>query len=349
MKKLITCFLLFTGLAYARPPIDETLSIGQQSQISTDSKGVVRIVFGRKDSIFCAASVDNGKTFVKPVLVAVVPGMHLGMARGPQLASSANYSVIAAMDKKGDIHFFTLNHAAVRQGWKRKGYVNDIRLSAPEGLMNIAADKQDNFYAVWLDMRIGKTNNIYFSSLNAKDGKWHKNTLAYQSPDGHVCECCRPSIAVQGSSVAIMFRNWLMGSRDLYLVRSANQGKTFDAAQKLGNGTWKLNACPIDGGDLAFNANNSISTTWRRKGNIYYTKPGENEIDLGTGRDCSISIIGNQPLVAMSDNGTLKLKYIGTNKEINIGKGNYLKVTGLPDHQLLCVWEEENAIKTRRI
>ncbi len=348
MKKLIACFLLMAGFAYAGAPVDLILSKGQQPQISTDSKGVIRIAFGRKDSIFCAASADNGKSFAKAVLVAVVPGMHLGRARGPQLASSTNYSVITAIDKKGDIYCFTLNHLT-HQGWKRKGFVNDIRLSAPEGLMSIAADKQDNFYAVWLDTRIGKTNNIYFSFLNAKNGKWQKNTLAYQSPDGHVCECCRPGIAVQGSNVAIMFRNWLAGSRDLYLVGSSNQGSTFNAAQKLGTGTWKLNACPMDGGGLTFNADHSVGTTWRRQGNTYYSKLGENEVDLGNGKDCTMSSIGNQPVVAMSDNGTLKLKYVGTNKEVIVGKGTYLRTIVLSDNEVVCVWDEGDIIKVKRI
>ena len=154
------------------------------------------------------------------------------MSRGPQLASSGRYSVITAQDRDGNIHWYRLGNSSGQ--WESMGIVNDLKGSAPEGLMGLAADKNDNFYAVWLDTRTGGNNQIYFSSLFGKAVGWSKNSLAYRSPDGHVCECCKPNIAVQGSSVAIMFRNWLNGSRDLYLIKSLDAGKTFSAANKLG-------------------------------------------------------------------------------------------------------------------
>ena len=273
--------------------------------------------------------------------------MHLGMARGPQLASSANYSVVTAMGQSGDIHFFILNHQ--KGQWQEKGSVNDIKGSAPEGLMNIACDNRDNFYAAWLDIRLNKRNNIFFSSLSAGHTQWLKNKLVYQSPDEHVCECCRPSIAVKGSNIAIMFRNWVNGSRDLYLATSADKGERFSVAAKLGTGTWKLNACPMDGGGLNFNADNSINTTWQRQGMVYYCKPGGNEKELGKGRDCSISTNAGQTIVAMGNAGELKYKNIQTDRETIVGKGSYLKTYILPNDKVLCVWEEDGMIKSKKI
>ena len=327
------------------PPAVNTIAPGGQPQISTDVAGNIRVVFGRNDSIFCTTSTDKGKTFSAPVLVGHVPQMHLGMARGPQLASSAHYSLVTAMDKTGDIHYFMLDH---RKGkWQEKGLVNDISKSAPEGLMNIACDNQDNFYATWLDLRLDKHNNIYFSALPSGHAGWLKNTLAYRSPDGHVCECCRPSIAVKGSNVAIMFRNWLSGSRDLYLATSSNKGQTFSNAVKLGNGTWKLNACPMDGGGLNFNADNTINTTWQRAGTVYYCKPGGTEKELGKGRDCSISSDRNVIFVAMANGEELKYRNVQTNAETIVGKGSYLKALILPGNKVLCVWEEGGSIRNK--
>ena len=51
--------------------------------------------------------------------------------------------------------------------------------------------------------------------------------------------------------VAVMWRNWLNGSRDMFAALSSDGGKTFATAQKLGSGTWKLNGCPMDGGSIA--------------------------------------------------------------------------------------------------
>lgn len=345
--KLIICSLFTFCFIFWNPPSEIIISKGQQPQIGTDNSGIIRVVFGKSDSIFCATSVNKGSSFSKPALVGVVSKMHLGMARGPQLASSAHYSVVTAMDQNGDIHFFMLNHQ--KGQWQDKGMVNDIKGSAPEGLMNIACDKQDNFYAVWLDLRLNKRNNIFFSSLPAGHTQWLKNKLVYQSPDEHVCECCRPSIAVKGSNVAIMFRNWVNGSRDLYLTTSADKGRIFTTAVKLGNGTWKLNACPMDGGGLNFNADNTINTTWRRQDIVYYCKPGGNEKELGKGRDCSISTNAGQTIVAMGDAGDLKYKNVQTNQETIVGKGSYLKTYILPDSKVLCVWEENGMIKSKKI
>ncbi|MDN3581626.1 hypothetical protein [Mucilaginibacter flavus] len=348
MKRLICCLFLIAACICAKAKDPTILAKGQQPQVSVDEKGVIRVVFGRSDSVFCATSTNGGETFSRTDLVGIVPQMHLGMARGPQLASSTNYSMITAMDKNGDIHCFTLQHSK-GQVWKKQGLVNDLRASAPEGLMNIAADEADDFYAVWLDTRIGKTNNVCFSSLSIKNGRWLKNKMVYQSPDGHVCECCRPSIAVQGNNVAIMYRNWLMGARDMYLISSADKGKTFGTGQKLGKGTWKLNACPMDGGGLVFNADHSITTTWKRQATVYTAKPGYAEEILADGRDCSLNLIDNGLVVSLSANGTVKFKNLNNHQEVTVGNGSYLKTIGLANHQVFCVWEQDGMIKTKKV
>lgn len=339
---IILCF------SFRNAPHESSIAKGQQPQVGIDNAGVVRIVFGRQDSIFCSTSSDKGDSFSKPVLVGVVAKMHLGMARGPQLASSSHYNLVTAMDKDGNIHFFMLNNAGSGK-WQYRGVLNDINASAPEGLMNIACDNKDNFYATWLDTRLNKNNNIFFASLPGGQRQWLKNALVYRSPDGHVCECCRPAIAVRGANVAIMFRNWLNGSRDLYLATSADRGKTFKKATKLGNDTWKMNSCTMDGGGLDFNEDNTINTTWQRKGVVYYCRPGQNEKELGKGRDCSISADKNQILVAMGSRGEVTYKNVQTNKETYVGKGSYLKTVILSDSKVLCVWEDSQTIKTIKL
>src|SRR5882757_5736212 len=117
--KTVTALLfgvLFLTLGSAPGVKTDVIAPGEQPQISADNKGVIRVVYGLHDKIFCSTSEDQGISFSKPVLVAQVPDMHLGMSRGPQLASSGNYSIITAMDKSGDIHWFQLNHAS--KEWK---------------------------------------------------------------------------------------------------------------------------------------------------------------------------------------------------------------------------------------
>ena len=319
--------------------------MGEQPHIGRDGKGVIRVVYGQKDKIYCTGSTDNGKSFSTPVLVAELSGMHLGMSRGPQVASSAHYSVIAAMDKTGNIHWFRLENSG--GAWKDMGMVNDVRGSAPEGLMGLAADDRDNFYAVWLDIRTGKQNEIYFSSLAGGSKAWAPNRLLYRSPDGHVCECCKPNVYAEGTEVAVMFRNWLGGSRDLYVIRSHNKGRSFEQAQKLGEGTWKLNGCPMDGGGVTIDPTGGVHTVWQREGNVYYCRPGEKERLLGKGRICSIAGSG-APVISMQTGDTVKLIRPLQGNTTVIGTGSFLQSLPLPDNSVLCVWERDGVINFKK-
>ncbi|WDF77377.1 hypothetical protein PQ469_26185 [Mucilaginibacter sp. KACC 22773] len=350
MKKALLSILL--GIILLVPAIkalaaEGTISTGSQPQVSADNKGTIRVVYGDKDNIFCATSANQGVSFSKPVLVGRVANMHLGMSRGPQLASSDNYSVITAMDKSGNIHWFRLKHSSSK--WETMGVINDINQSAPEGLMGLTADKNNNFYAVWLDIRLGQHNQVYFSKLMAKTTAWSKNILAYQSPDGHVCECCKPNIAVQGREVAIMFRNWLGGSRDLYVTRSADGGNVFQPAQKMGTGTWPLNGCPMDGGGIVINSSNNVQTAWQRKGDIFYAQPGASETLIGKGRNCSIAAAGAKTMISFQNNDTLKVASPNRKEVTMVGKGSFLKTILLNNNTMLCVWEQDNVIKFKKV
>ena len=342
--KLITICCLFTWLAGAgtlASATEEPIK-GQQPQLSLDKNGTVRMAFGRQDSIFCSTKPAHAAGFSAPRFVGAVKGMHLGMTRGPQIATSSNYSVITAMDKAGNIHSFLLRHTSGK--WIKQKQVNDVPTSAPEGLMSVAADDQDNFYAVWLDTRKHKHNNIFISSLKSKAGKWERNRLIYESPDGHVCECCKPSIAVKGNHIAIMFRNWLNGSRDVYVTESFDKGKQFNAASKLGSGTWKLNGCPMDGGGVYIDDANQTHTTWQREGRVYYAKPQETEKEIGKGRTCSISGHGGRLLISMQDKGTVKYYDMKNTGLTDAGQGSFLKSVVLPDGKILLAWEEAGNI-----
>jgi hypothetical protein len=314
-----------------------TLASGEQPQITIDTKGLVRIVYGQEGKIFYSISKDKGASFSKPALVGEVEKMHLGMTRGPQLASSKDFSVVTAIDQKGNIHSFILDHKT--DSWKKMKNVNDVQASAPEGLMGLSADDNNNFYAVWLDLRDNmKNNNICFATLNGNT-LWSKNKIVYRSPDGHVCECCKPSIVAKGDVVSIMFRNWIGGSRDLYLTTSLDKGQTFDAAQKLGAGTWKLNACPMDGGGLSIDPKGKIHTVWRREGQIFSAEPGQREVLLGDGRGCNIT--GDLMSWANGSNLIIKRR---NGEQLAVGEGSALKLNEFDDHVIVAVWENDKKV-----
>jgi hypothetical protein len=317
------------------------LATGEQPQITADNNGTIRLVFGDSDKIFYSLSDDGGSSFSKPELIGQVSEMHLGMTRGPQLASSKDYSVVTAMDKKGNIHSFILTHRTGK--WEKIQNVNDTDASAPEGLMSVAADDNNNFYAVWLDLREGRKNNICFSSLKGKTA-WTKNVFIYKSPESHVCECCKPSVAVRGDNVSVMFRNWLNGSRDLYLLTSSNKGKNFSDATKLGVGTWPLKGCPMDGGGVTVDARNNIHTAWQRDGIVYYSQPDKPEVKVGEGR--SVRISGT--LITWQNGSELIVHPLHGQQKI-VGEGTALMVLPLKDNSILAFWEKDGEILFKKL
>ncbi|MEX2231582.1 MAG: hypothetical protein WD824_05445 [Cyclobacteriaceae bacterium] len=340
MKLRSLLFILFTAITI--PVLSQSsLGAGEQPQITVDSRDVVRLVYGNGNRIYFSTSTDKGETFSTPEVVGAVDEMHLGMTRGPQLATSRDYSIVTAMDKKGNIHSFKLSHKTGK--WEKIEIVNDVDASAPEGLMAVTADDNNNFYAVWLDLREGRKNNICFATLD-KNSAWSKNRFGYKSPESHVCECCKPSIAVRGNNVSIMFRNWLKGSRDMYLITSSNGGKTFSKAQKLGLGTWPLKGCPMDGGGLSIDSENNVRTAWQREGIVYFAEPGKPEERIGEGR--SVGMNGN--LVNWQKGSDLILQRINGEQQ-KIGEGTSLKVIEFKDRAILVIWENEDEILFRKI
>lgn len=317
---------------------------GEQPQMSVDAKGIIRLVYGQGDKIFYSFSKDYGTSFSKPAVIAEVDEMHLGMTRGPQLASSKDYSIVTAIDKRGNIHSFQLDHRA--KNWVKLGNVNDVEGSAPEGLMSIAADEANNFYAVWLDLREDKNNKIAFSTMT-KSATWSTNKIVYKSPDKTVCECCKPSVAVKGKMVSLMFRNWINGSRDLYLTSSSDGGLEFGNPTKLGNGTWKLKGCPMDGGGISIDKNDLVHTVWQREGTVYYDQPGRSETRIAEGRSCNL--FGSEtPFVTWQVGAQIYGQPLNGNR-ITIGDGVAVNIVQLKDEGLLATWENDGKILIRKL
>ena len=103
---------------------------------------------------------------------------------------------------------------------------------------------------------------------------WSRNVLLYESPDGPICPCCDPSLAAMGrGEFTVMWRNALGGSRDLYTLR-LRDGHPVGAPVKQGEGTWKLDACPMDGGGVAVR-DGQVASAWRRDHDIYLATAGQ--------------------------------------------------------------------------
>lgn len=318
--------------------VDIVIGIGQMPWLAKDNKNNVHLVYGSGDSIMYSCSADNGNTFAKPAVVAVLPGAYSFAMRGPQITATDEGVIVTACTTKGDIFSF---YKQTEGKWTAGGKVNDADTTAKEGLMALGSDGKNTF-AAWLDLRENNRNKIYGARSN-DGGKTWSNVMIYKSPDFSVCECCKPSVVVKGSNIYVMFRNWLDGNRDLYLLQSTDGGNSFGQAQKLGNGNWKLNGCPMDGGGMAINENMVIQTVWRRKANIYASSTGEPEKVLGKGRSCTIESVGGKNVYAWTENGDIVITKPDGKREV-LGKGSQPVIKALDSEHIVCLWENDNKI-----
>jgi hypothetical protein len=272
-----------------------------EPQAAVDAKGRVFVVYASTELVSMSVSNDAGASFGAPVAVGRIGKIAVGMRRGPRVVATPTAVVVSAIGgargggNDGDLVAWRSTTGGV--SWGAPARVSDLPGSAREGLHAMAAGAKGEVACAWIDVRSGKAE--IYCALSSDDGQsFGANRLVYHSPDGSVCECCHPSVAIDAQGVLyVMFRNQLDGARDMYITDSKDGGKTFSTARRLGTGTWKIAACPMDGGALAIDPEGRVASIWRREATIYRSEIAGSEVsehELAP---------GEQPWIAASGRG----------------------------------------------
>jgi hypothetical protein len=325
----------------------------RQPQLATDGRRA-GVVFGSGQAIYFAQSPDFGKSFSAPVLVSKPGKLSLGRHRGPRIAFTPQAIVISAIagQKGGGADGDLLSWRSTDGGktWSAAVTVNDVPGAAREGLHAMASGS-GLLFATWLDLRAQGTR--LYGALSRDGGQtWSKNKLVYESPSGTICQCCHPSVAIDAKGrIAVMFRNAIDGARDLYLTES-NDGASFRPARKLGQGTWMLNACPMDGGGLAFQPAGNPITVWRREKQVFLTAPAEAEKQMGDGKDPAIAAGRKGVYLAWTAPDGVKAFSPGAVAPTVLAAGTevgYPQLLALADGSVLAVWEAKGRLEFQRL
>ena len=343
---LLAMLLLAVRLAPEAPDVQF-----KQPQLAADGDEVA-VTYGDGGAVFFRISRDGAKSFSAPVRVSDGRIWALGRHRGPRIVMNGSIVVISAIGGErgrgtdGDlVAWRSLDEGKT---WSKGIKVNDVPASAREGLHGMSSNRNGVILATWLDLR-NKRTKLYGTVSKDGGATWSTNRLIYDSSAGHICECCHPSAAVApDGTLYAMWRNWLNGSRDMYLGVSRDDGATFQTS-KLGHGTWPLNACPMDGGGLALGAKGAPLTVWRRADTVYMAMPGKPEVGLGKGKDPSIAVTSDgQVYAAWSEGPAIVAKLPGAKEPAMLtSEGSYVHLAG--DGPVYAAWESAGTILIEKL
>ncbi len=342
MFRVTALLLIFCTAAFAQTtrPAVYGLGLGNQPRIALGPGDKAYTVFGRDSGVYFTWSNDGGESWACEARVKTLSGkMPLGMRRGPRICIAGDAVIITEII---DGNLIAVRSTDQGRMWSKPIAISDVRAAAREGLQGRASDGRDRIVAVWLDDRDeGKT---VMSAVSSDRGKsWSGNVLAYRSPDGHVCECCHPSVTFDSSGdIHVMFRNWVSRSRDMYLVSSHDSGKSWSAARKLGTGAWLINACPMDGGEIA-SFGGTLITAWQRDGIVMHTPANsfDQELSAGSGRQPSIAAAATGAWLAYLHGNDLTIVPESASPFVLAHDAAAPVIAGCGT-RLMCTWESNN-------
>lgn len=338
-------------------PEGRVIAQGRQPQAAVDADGAVWLTYARGTTIWLMSSRDGGQTFSQEQKVADVPALDLGMRRGPRIALTDGAVIVTAIagqqgrGRDGDLLIWRSTDGG--HTWSPPRALNSVKGSAREGLQATAAAGK-HVAVVWLDLR-GQATTLYGTFSSDGGATFSADRLLYTSPDGSVCECCAPQVAVdEAGRVAVMFRNALDGNRDMYLMKSSDGGASFSDARQQGEGHWLIHACPMDGGAVAFE-DDDIVMVWRRESQLYVTRESldddstdpTKEQPVGAGENAALAIGQMGASMAYTgEGGTVLYRDAAASDADQLGlKGEDPVIVFLPRQKApLILWEAEKHI-----
>jgi len=342
---LLSALALSSAIGFADEP-RRPLSC-RQPQLAADGDAVY-LACAEANTISVSSSRDGGRTFGTLTTVARVRALSLGNHRGPRVAVAGDAVIVTAIagmlggGKDGDL--MAWRSADGGRTWSPAVKVNDIDGAAREGLHAMAA-RGSTVVTAWLDLR-AKGTQLYASISSDAGRTWSRNVQVYQSPSGTICQCCHPSLAItEAGEILVMFRNALDGHRDFYLARG--KAGAFGPPQKLGTGSWTLDACPMDGGGVGASGGD-ITTVWRREQTVYLAAPGQPESVVGNGVNPALAISARGPVVAWNAARGLMVTAAGHEPQLLDAAGKFVALTPTA-YGVLAAWETGDGAATRLI
>lgn len=270
---------------------------GLQPRVAVDSDGVLHVVYYKGDpakgDIYYVRSSDGGAAFSQPVQVNSQPGSAVaaGTIRGAQLALGGGRVHVAwngssVAEPKGPQNpeqpadsphnglpmlYTRLNDEGTAFEPQRNLMTKTFAL---DGGGTVAADSNGNVYVLWHGKTDGdpqgEAGRRVWIARSENNGKtFAAEQPAFTNPTG-ACGCCGMQAFVDSrGDLYAMFRSAQEEiHRDVYLLRSRDQGRTFEGRMLH---RWEINACPMTSFAFAESSGN-VLVSWETEDKVYFTR-----------------------------------------------------------------------------
>jgi hypothetical protein len=270
---------------------------GIQAQWTLDAQGTLHLVYfsgdARAGDLSYVRSRDRAATWSDPIRVNT-PGSAIaaGTIRGAQLALGGPGRVHVAWNGSGQARlrgpvnpdsgkpgepmlYARLNDAGNGFEPERNLMTGSFGL---DGGGSIAADRAGNVYAMWHGIGLNDAKGplqgearrqVWIAASSDHGQSFGAERKAWQEATG-ACGCCglKAFTDRQGRLHALYRSARESVHRDIYLLSSANHGRTFNGRLLH---TWDINACPMSSMDFAA-TDSALFAAWETGGQVYWAR-----------------------------------------------------------------------------
>ena len=265
---------------------------GIQPQVAVAGAGLQLAYFAgdpKHGDVFYVRSDDFGRTFSSRLRVNSQEGsaIAIGSIRGAQIALGKQNRVHVAWngsdtaEPRGPVNpeaggpgspmlYARLNDLGSAFETQRNLIQETFGL---DGGGSVAADRNGNVYVAWHGKAPGAAHGeagreVWMARSEDEGRTFAKERAVSQEPTG-ACGCCAMRLFADSHGVLYgLYRSATENvHRDIYLLRSADTGRTFSVARLH---AWDINACPMS--SMAFvEARNEVLGAWETQAQVFFT------------------------------------------------------------------------------
>ncbi len=279
---LYTLLISFFLLNCSEPPSDIEIENpaseqGKYPRLYTDNTGAVFMswMITNNDTTSLYYSKYENEEWTSPTLISASDSWFVNWADFPSIIGRNGEPVAAhwLQKKPGGTYSYDVTISQFKDNEFTSPVVPHADNTATEhGFVSMIPMSDDVFYAIWLDGRNmtgghGSESDDHGSTLDqamtlrgaiiTTDQPMQETVI-----DNSVCECCGTSFARSGNSLIAAYRNRTADEvRDIYIAKMDIQTGVWSEPEYISNDNWQINACPVNGPQLAAN-NDLVALAW---------------------------------------------------------------------------------------